>query len=231
MAMKVARTLLRHPFALASLIACGIVAASLPPTLRLGAQPGVVTIAGDVRLPGEYSYEDGLTAGAVVEKAGGISGESVRKITVMRLKAGSRATGSANPDTIAATITQIQASSDTALVAGDTLQVSAYKTDFVAPGAQRIVAWIAKGEFDNVTLTYFGPARPATFEAALQKQWLALEKQLGVFQQQTDVRIEVRGIQYAGIVSCAFARGRGDVTVIFNRDGTVNDLSMTAVTP
>jgi hypothetical protein len=108
-------------------------------------------------------------------------------------------------------------------------QRSAYKTDFVAPGAQKIVNWISKGEFDNVTLTYFGPARAATFEATLRKQWLALENQLGTFQQQVDAQIEVCGIQYAGIVTCQFSRGRGNVTVIFNRDGTVNDLSMTPV--
>ena len=108
---------------------------------------------------------------------------------------------------------------------------SSYKTDFVAPGAQKIVTWISRGEFDNVTLTYFGPARAATFEATLQKQWLALEKQLGAFQQQVDARLEVRGTRYAGIVTCLFSRGRGDVTVIFNRDGTVHDLSIAPVAP
>ena len=229
--MSVAHSLLPRPFALASLLACSIIAASLAPTLRLSAQSGVVTIAGDVRSPGDYPYEDGLTVGAFVEQAGGIKGQSVRKITVMRINAGSQPAGSTNPDVIAKTISQIEASSDTALLAGDTLNVSAYKTDFVAPGAQKIVNWISRGEFDNVTLTYFGPARAATFEAALRKQWLALEKQLGAFQHQADARMEVRGIQYAGIVTCEFARGRGDVTVIFNRDGTVNDLSMAAVAP
>lgn len=229
--MRVVPALLCRPSALVPLLACGIVAASLPPTLRLSAQSGVVTIAGDVKSPGELQYEDGLTVGAALEKAGGISGESVRKITIMRINGSGRPTGSTNPDVIAATISQIPASSDTALLAGDTLNVSAYKTDFVAPGARRIVNWIARGEFDNVTLTYFGTARPAIFEDTLRKQWVAMEKQLGPFQRQADARVEVRGIQYAGIVTCQFARGRGDVTVIFNRDGTVKDVSMAAVAP
>jgi hypothetical protein len=223
--------LLCRRFARALLLACGIVTASLPMSFHLGAQAAAVTIQGDVRSPGEFQYEDGLTVGSAVEKAGGISGESVRTITIVRINAGSRATGSANPDAIAATMSQVAASSDTALLAGDNLIVTAYKTNFVAPGAQKIVTWISRGEFDNVTLTYFGPARAATFEAALQKQWLALEKQLGAFQQQTDVRIEVRGLHYAGIVTCEFARGRGDVTVIFNREGTVNELSMAPSAP
>lgn len=229
--MRVTRTLLRLRFTLASLLAFGIVAASLAPTLRLSAQSGVVTIAGDVKNPGDLQYEDGLTVGAALEKAGGINGESVRKITVMRIHGGGRPSGSTNPDVLAQTISLIQASSDTTLLAGDTLDVSAYKTGFVAPGAQKIVNWISKGEFDTVTLTYFGTARPANFEDTLRKQWLALEKQLGAFQRQADARMEVRGTQYAGIVTCEFARGRGDVTVIFNRDGTVNDVSMTAVVP
>ena len=227
--MRVARTLLDRRSA--PLLACGIVTASLLMSFRPGAQAAAVTIQGDVKSPGELQYENGLTVGAAVEKAGGISGESVRTITILRINAGTRATGSTNPDAIAATMSQVPASSDTALLAGDNLIVTAYKTNFVAPGAQKIVNWISRGEFDNVTLTYFGPAPAATFEAAVQKQWLALEKQLGAFQQQTDVRIEVRGTQYAGIVTCEFARGRGDVTVIFNRDGTVHDLSMAPAAP
>lgn len=229
--MRLARRPNRYPFALVSLLACGFVAASLPMTPGLSAQSGIVTVVGDVRNPGGFQYEDGLTVAAAVTRAGGISGESVRTIRIMRINAGGRPTGSANPDAIAATISQVQASSDTELLAGDTVNVSAYKTDFVAPGAQKIVGWISNGEFDNVTLTYFGPARAATFEATLRKQWLALEKQLGAFQHQAETRIDVRGTQYAGIVTCQFSRGRGDVTVIFNRDGTVNDLSMAPLVP
>jgi hypothetical protein len=202
----------------AAILASGLAGASPLLTARLLAQSRV-TVSGDVKNPGEYPYEDGLTVGAVLEKAGGINGESVRKILILRLRAGGPPV-SANPDAILATISQVEASNDAPLLAGDELNVSAYKTDFVAPGARKIVNWISKGEFDNVTLAYFGQARAATFEATLRKQWLALEKQLGTFQQQVDTRTDVRGTQYAGVVTCEFSRGRGNVTVVFNRDGT-----------
>ena len=213
----------------AVILASGLAGASHLLTTRLVAQSRV-RVSGDVKSPGEYPYVDGLTVGAALENAGGIEGESVRKILILRLRGGGPPV-SANPDAILATILQVEASSNTALQAGDELSVTAYKTDFVTPGAQKIVNWISKGEFDNVTLAYFGQARAATFEATLRKQWLALEKQLGTFQQQMDTRVDVRGIQYAGIVTCQFARGRGDVTVIFNRDGTINDVSMAPVAP
>ena len=229
--MNVARTAHRRLFVVAVILASGLAGAPDLLTARLIAQ-SPVTVSGDVKSPGEYQHEDGLTVGTVLEKAGGIDGESLRKITITRLKpVSSGPPVDASPEAILSAISMIQASSDTPLLAGDALGVSAYKTNFVAPGAQRIVAWISNGEFEIVTLTYFGPARVATFEATLRKQWRTLEKQLGAFQHQVDARIEVRGVHYAGIVTCQFARGRGDVTVLFNRDGTVNDLSMAPVGP
>src|SRR4051812_10762462 len=56
-----------------------------PVTLRLVAQSDAVTVGGGVKQPGEHPYEAGMAANAGIEKARGIQGDAMRRLTVMRI--------------------------------------------------------------------------------------------------------------------------------------------------
>jgi hypothetical protein len=185
---------------------------SLEPLL---AQSLVVTVSGDVKRPGEYRLEDGLTVRAAIEAAGGLDGEAVRQISIVRQ------TGDRGALVFAA------ATDATVLVAGDQVAVTAHKLDFIVPSAQRVVGWMSAGQFDSVIVAYRGTVRGAAFEEQLRSQWQGLQKQLGTFQRQLGVRAELlRGTDRVGVVTCQFAGGRAEIVVVFNRNGGIIDVSM-----
>jgi hypothetical protein len=183
-------------------------------------------VSGNVKRPGEYPYEAGLTVNSVIEKAGGVDGEAVRELAVVRRDT---ATSPSNPDVIR--ISRELAAGDTVLQPGDMLNVAAYKSSLIAPSVQKVLGWISTGNFDNVVLAYEGPLRASAFESKLRMLWQAFERQAGTFERQLEVRTELRGMDYVGIVNCQFSRGRGDVQVVFNRGGAVIDVSITSSTP
>ena len=185
----------------------------------------VVNVSGDVNRPGSYPHADGMTVRALLVSAGGVVGESLRDISIVRRSAGDAPATTKHPDDLARTITRLSATADTPIVAGDEVIVSAFKADFVIAGAQKMVEWISTGDFDSVTVAYTG-VRPAQFEDRLRTQWRALQQRIGAFQTQVAVRMEPRGDAYAGVVTSQFAMGGADVVIVFNRDGTVRDISL-----
>jgi hypothetical protein len=191
-----------------------------PPTGQLSVKPLlaqslVVTVSGDVKRPGEYRLEDGLTVRAAIEAAGGLDGEAVRQISIVR-QPGDRGA-----------LVLATATATTVLMAGDQVAVTAHKLDFIAPSAQRVVSWMSAGQFDSVIVAYQGTMRAAAFEEQVRSQWQGLQTQVGNFQRQLGVRADLlRGTDRVGVVTCQFAEGRAEIVVVFNRNGGIIDVSM-----
>ena len=191
------------------------------------AQSAIVTISGDVKRPGEYQHEGGATIGAFIERAGGLDGEALRNVTLVR----GLSSDPKHPDN-AGQLVVGRTTLETIVLPGDQFQVYAYKSDFVAPSAQRIVSLLAVGAFDLITITFDAKMRITTSDATVRAQWQKLQKQLGTFQRQAGVRVEIgRDLDYTGIVASEFAKGAGEVSVGFDRDGNVTGLSMAPVGP
>jgi hypothetical protein len=208
-------------------VAMGSVVSPRPSEARTMAQSAFVTIFGDVKRPGEYQHEGGATVGALIERAGGLDGEALRYLTLVR----GVSSDPKHPDNGGQLVVS-RPTLETIVLPGDQLQVYAYKSDFVAPSAQRIVSLLAAGAFDLITITFDAKMRITTSDTRVRTQWQALQKQLGTFQRQAGVRVEIgRDLDYTGIVASEFAKGAGEVSVRFDRDGNVTGLSMAPVGP
>jgi hypothetical protein len=177
-----------------------------------------------VQHPGEFPYEDGLGVNAIIEKAGGIDGEAVRQLTVIRIR-----DGKSNPNGIAS-VTRLAATGETVLMAGDLLEVATYKSDLIRPHAQKVLDWISANDFDNVILSYEGPMRASAFETKLRTEWQQFQQQAGTFQRPLTVRTELRGVNYVAVVSCQFSRSNGQLIVVFNHGGGILDVSLASAT-
>ena len=197
-----------------------------PPPARLFGQTRVVTIAGGVKHPGDYRYEDGLTARALIEKAGGVEGDEIRNFVILHAGEGPQPASSSQHPSPNETMSSAL---ELVLRPSDALTVSVYKSDWVVPNTRTIAGWVAAGEFDNVILAYFGPTRASLFEDKIRNQWRDLRDRLGSFQQLLEVRAEKRGTEHVGVVACQFSDGRAEITAVFSRGGSLLDLSMAPV--
>lgn len=170
-----------------------------------------VSVEGDVKSPGRYAFEVGATAGAMLEKAGGLSAGTLRDITVHRR---------------AAPIPMFKATATTSVQPGDLVYVQTYKIDFVARTAPRVMEWLSSGDFESVMAAYRGAARRAIFEDKLRSQWRAAQQKLGTLERH-DVRTEVRGESPVAVVLCRFSNGSGEITIVFDRNGGITDFTIT----
>lgn len=225
--MNLSRISQRSAMALAAMVIGLVVGWGME--IPIWGQAPIVTVEGDVKRPGEYPWENGLTVGVAVDRAG-IKGESVRQLSIVRLRPGEEPPKSSHPEAFAKAFAIYVATTETTLLPGDKLAVTAYKTDFVAPKAQMIVERLSVGDFDTASVAYAGPHAVAVFEKVLRTRWQAVRKEVGEFQRQLGVRTEVVGDNYVGVVRCQFSAGLVDVTVTFSRIGRINDLSLTSET-
>jgi hypothetical protein len=191
-----------------------------PLAVHLDAQSDatVISVAGDVQRPGDYRYEDGMTVGVVLDRAGGLDGEAVHRINVLRRLDGTL-------------LLVPRATTETVLTPGDAIAVQAYNSGHVASSAQKTVERLSEGEFDLIVIAFDEAMRRSVPESLLRAEWQSLQSDAGTFQRQVDVRTEVRGVNHAGIVISEFSRGRVEVRVVFDRDGKITGLSIMSVVP
>jgi hypothetical protein len=208
------------------LVALGALAVSAagPCAVALSAQSDtpVVAVVGNVHESGTIPHSPGMTVDAALERAGGIKGGILKTLMIVRRGESSDGT----PVLLAS-----RATPKTLLMAGDSLLISTYPVLSVAHSARIVVQYLTAGQFDYLEVAYDSSALRSFSESSLRARWQAIQRQSGTFQRQLDVRTERRAQNEVGIVNCEFTVGRVDISVLFNRDGKVLEITMAPVTP
>jgi pimeloyl-ACP methyl ester carboxylesterase len=106
------------------------------------------------------------------------------------------------------------------------------KTDEPKPvprelAARAFVEHLDKGEFAKATQNFDNAMLKALPRDNLKKGWEGLVGDVGAFQKVIGTRVELKDNMHRVLVTCAFANGKIDFVVVFDKDAKIAGLSIT----
>jgi hypothetical protein len=90
--------------------------------------------------------------------------------------------------------------------------------------ARAFVEQLDKGEFAKATQNFDADMRKAAPPDVLRKTWEELISDFGAFQKVIGTRVESKDDYDRVLVTCAFANGKIDIGVVFDRDAKIAGL-------